>query len=323
VPTNVVPSIFHPSSPEASAIYDLTFWVTVLCAVILLLVVGLIIHACIRFREKAGAPEPKQVHGSPLLETIWTAIPLLIVTALIFFMIKTMVTVSPSGPSGKPDLIVIGHQWWWEVRYPLANGTEAITANEIHIPVGKRLQLELRSADVIHDFWVPDLGRKIDAIPGQPNSIWLEADRAGTFLGFCAEFCGTSHAWMQIRVMAESEPDYQAWLNRQASPAAAPVMASAKRGFEIFRGNTCMNCHSINNANGNGAESSNAIQIGPDLTHLAGRETLVAGALKNTPDQLTQWLKNPDRIKPGAHMPVFGFKKDELYDLSSYLESLK
>lgn len=313
---DVIPSIFHPSSPEARSIFDLTVGITWLCAGIFILVIGLIAIACIRFRARANSAEPTPDYGNKRLETFWTAMPLLTVTVIMFFMIKTMIEVSPSGPSEKPDLIVIGHQWWWEVRYPLANGSDAVTANEIHIPVGKKMQMNLQAADVIHDFWVPDLGRKIDAIPGQPNSIWLESDRKGTFRGFCAEFCGASHAWMQIRVVAEDEADFQAWLRQQASPAVAPKEASAKRGRELFRSNTCMNCHSINGV-------STATEIGPDLSHLAGRETLVAGALKNTPDDLVQWLMNPHRIKPGAHMPAFGFKKDDLYDLSSYLEGLK
>jgi cytochrome c oxidase subunit 2 len=227
-----------------------------------------------------------------------------------------MIAVSPSGTDEKPDLIVTGHQWWWEIRYPRADGSEVVTANEIHIPVGKKLKLELRSADVIHDFWVPDLGRKIDAIPGQPNHIWLESSRMGTFLGFCAEFCGSAHAWMQIRVIAESEPDYLKWVAQQAAPSVTPLAESAKRGLETFRGNTCVNCHSINGI-------STAVEVGPDLTHLGARQTLVAGALMNNSEDLTQWLTKPDRIKPGAHMPSFGFDKDELADLVSYLESLK
>jgi cytochrome c oxidase subunit II len=320
VQPSLFPSIFHPNSPEASSIFDLTVGVTWVCAAIFLLVVGLIAFSCVKFREKTGAPEPKPIHGSPRLEAIYTIIPLMIVAGLLFFTIKVMIEVSPTGPNGKPDLIVVGHQWWWEVRYPAPNdsevGSEIITANEIHIPVHKKLQLELRSADVIHDFWVPDLGRKIDAIPGQPNHIWLESNTEGTFLGFCAEFCGASHAWMQIRVIAESEADYQKWLRGQAAPALSPAENSAKHGMEIFRNNTCVDCHSISGI-------STAIQIGPDLSHMASRTSLVAGALQNNSDALAQWLINPDRIKPGAHMPAFGFKKDDLFDLVSYLEGLK
>jgi cytochrome c oxidase subunit II len=314
--TTNLSSIFRPSSPEAHSIYDLTFGVTILCAVIFTLVVGLIAYACVKFRSKPDSPEPKQDHGNTWLETLWTATPFLTLVVVMVFTIRTMIASSPSATSGKPDLIVVGHQWWWEARYPMGDGSEAVTANEIHIPVGKKLLLELRAADVIHDFWVPDLGRKIDAIPGQPNQIWLEADHKGTFLGFCAEFCGGSHAWMQIRVMADEEQDYKAWLTRQAAPALIPQSASAKRGLELFRSNTCVNCHQVSGI-------STAIQIGPDLSHLGARETLVAGALQNNPADISRWLINPDRIKPGAHMPKFGFRKDELDDLSSFLESLK
>lgn len=313
---DTLPSIFHPSSPEAHSINNLTVGIIILCAVILLLVTSLIAFACVRFRSKKDAAEPKPVYGNTFIETLWTAAPFLTLVAVMIFMVKTMISVSPPGSSQKPDLIVVGHQWWWEIRYPLADGTQAVTANEIHIPAGKKMLLELRSADVIHDFWVPELGRKIDAIPGQPNQIWLEADHKGTFLGFCAEFCGASHAWMQIRVLADSEPEFNAWLAHVAGPAILPQSASAKRGLELFRGNTCVNCHQINGI-------SLAAQIGPDLTHLAARGTLAAGALKNNSSDLTRWLRGPDRIKPGAHMPGFGFKENELDDLSSFLGALK
>jgi cytochrome c oxidase subunit II len=316
VALEINPSIFHPSSPEAQSIFDLTIGVVLLCAAILILVVGLITFACIKFRGKKDTPDPKPVYGNTLLESLWTAGPFLALVVVMFFMVRTMMLVSPPSSSGKPDLVVVGHQWWWEIRYPLANGSEAVTANEIHIPVGKRILLELRSADVIHDFWVPDLGRKIDAIPGQPNQIWLESDKIGTFTGFCAEFCGASHAWMQIRVVAESEADFQIWRDHQASPAIIPQSATAQRGLELFRSNTCVNCHEVSGI-------STAIQIGPSLTHLAGRETLVAGALRNTSSDLARWLSGPEQIKPGAHMPAFGFKKDELDDLTTFLEVLK
>jgi cytochrome c oxidase subunit 2 len=246
----------------------------------------------------------------------------LTLAVVMFFMVRTMLASSPSQASGTPDLIVSGHQWWWEVQYPISPGHNVITANEIHIPAGKRLLLELRASDVIHDFWVPELGRKIDAIPGQPNQIWLEADRIGTYLGFCAEFCGGSHAWMQIRVIAESEPDYQKWLAGQAAPASVSNQAtlskneSVQRGLVLFKNKTCINCHQISGV-------STPIEVGPDLTHLASRETLVAGALKNNNDDLARWLDNPDRVKPGAHMPAFKLTQAETSDLISFLGSLQ
>ena len=309
-------SIFHPSSPEAQSLYDLTFWIIILCGVILALVVSLVTFACIRFSGHKNSPEPKPVHGNIWLESFWTGGLLLTLTVVMFFTIRTMTLASPSGEVSKPDLIVIGHQWWWEIRYPMPDGTDVVTANEIHIRIGKKLLLELRSADVIHDFWVPDLGRKIDAIPGHPNQIWLEASHEGLYLGFCAEFCGASHAWMKIRVIAEDEKTFSRWVAHMRTPAIPPDSAITKQGLDLFRQKTCVNCHHING-------ESDPVQIGPDLTHIGSRETLAAGALKNTPFDLSRWLENPGRIKPGANMPAFGLSKAEIQSLTSYLESLQ
>jgi cytochrome c oxidase subunit 2 len=306
-------SIFHPSSPEAHALYGLTLGVIILCGCILILVTGLVAFVCLRFRERSGSSEPVPAYGNIWLESMWTAFPLLILAIVMFFTIRTMVATSPSEELGKPDLIVIGHQWWWEVRYPLESGAEAVTANEVHIPVGKRLLLELRAADVIHDFWVPELGRKVDAIPGHPNQIWLQADQEGIYQGFCSEFCGASHAWMKIRVVAQNEQDYHRWLAHSSEPAFLSKDVASQRGLKLFTQKTCMNCHQISGV-------SSPVQIGPDLTHLAGRETLGAGVLKNNESDLSRWLENPDRIKPGAHMPAFGLTQK---DLVAFLRSLQ
>jgi cytochrome c oxidase subunit 2 len=308
--------LFHPQSPEARSIHELLLGVLGLCAFILLLVTGLIAFVCIKFRKKSDSAEPKPAYGNTKLETLWTALPFLTLVIVMFFTVRTMIAASPSDVEGKPDLIVIGHQWWWEVRYPREGLSDGVTANEVHIPAGKRLLLELRSADVIHDFWVPELGRKVDAIPGHPNQIWLEADQPGTYAGFCAEFCGASHAWMKIKVIAEKADDFQKWQDHEFQPAQFSKESAPQRGLALFQSRTCMNCHQVDGL-------SIPVQIGPDLTHVASRETLVAGALKNDSESLRQWLENPDRIKPGAHMPRFGFDKNEMDDLVSLLESLK
>jgi len=309
-----ITSIFHPSSPEAQSIYNLTIWIIALCGCIFALVAGLVTFACIRFRARAGSPEPEPNYGNTWLEISWTSGLLLILAVVMFFTVKTMIESSPSDFGLKPDLIVVGHQWWWEIRYPTDAG-EAITANEIHIPVGQRLLLELRAADVIHDFWVPELGRKIDAIPGHPNQIWLHAENEGEFQGFCAEFCGASHAWMKIRVIAENHSEFDRWLSHMKESAQIPTSEAAKRGLAIFQNKTCVNCHRISGP-------TNGDPIGPDLTHLSSRETLGAGALQNTKFNLARWLENPDAIKPGAHMPSFGLTKSEIDDLTSYFEGL-
>ena len=211
------------------------------------------------------------------------------------------------------DVVVVGHQWWWEVRYP---GSAAVTANEIHIPIGRRLRVRLDSADVIHSFWVPQLGPKMDMIRGHPNFVWLGADRAGTYEGACSEFCGDQHAWMRFIVVAEPESRFKEWVEHQASPAANPVNEVAQSGKNFFFAQTCANCHAIR-------KTTFAATAGPDLTHLASRRQLAAGLLDNTPENLARWLKNPQRIKPGCQMPNFSLNDDQINQLGSYLEELR
>jgi cytochrome c oxidase subunit 2 len=316
VSLSISSSILNPSSPEAKALFSLTLWVTALCLGVFILVVSLIVTICIKFSARKNPGEPKPVYGNVKLELLWTGIPLLLLTVVMIFTIKTMIETSPSETNTKPDLVVIGHQWWWEVRYPNGNGSEAITANEIHIPVGKRMLLEIQSSDVVHDFWVPELGRKIDAVPGHPNQIWLEADHAGSYGGFCAEFCGSSHAWMKILILAQNDLDYQIWLKKIASPALIPQSLSEKHGLTLFNEKTCTSCHHVEGI-------SAPVQIGPDLTHLASRETLGAGVMSNNVSNVSTWIKDPGKIKPGAHMPSYPFTKTELADLTAYLESLQ
>jgi cytochrome c oxidase subunit 2 len=196
-------SVFHPLSPAASAISALFIGTLIFLAVILALVTFLVIWFIIRFRDRPGAPEPLQTYGWKALEIAWTVIPAACLVVLFIFMAITMHRSDPPVGTRTPDLIVIAHQWWWEAEY-LQSGV--VAANEIHIPVGRPLLLELRSGDVIHDFWVPQLARKVDVVPGHPNHLWLEASIPGTYLGACAEFCGTEHAWMRIFVVAQAEP---------------------------------------------------------------------------------------------------------------------
>ena len=213
----------------------------------------------------------------------------------------------------KPDITIIAHQWWWEMHYPKV---DVLTANELHIPTGKRLLMHIKSADFIHSWWVPELGRKIDAIPGRVNTGWIEADSSGIYEGTCSEFCGTQHAWMRIRVVAEPENQYKKWLDKQRDIPLQPTDSLAVVGAHIFQQKTCGNCHNIS---GTSADA----MIGPDLTHVASRATLLSGMLENNRQNLKKWLNNPQKVKEGSNMPNMLLSKHEVDALTEYLEQLK
>lgn len=301
--------VFQPLSPQAGALSHLFIVVLVVCAIIFAVVVGLIVASLLRFRRRPGGAEPRQVFGHQKLEITWTVVPFLIVVWLTVLTIRGM-TLSDTGRAQSPDLVVIGHQWWWEVHYP---GTPVVTANEIHIPVGRKLRVNLEAADVIHDFWVPQLARKMDMIPGTTNHIWLQADRPGVYLGSCGEYCGAEHAWMRFTVVAQPPAQYAAWLRRQEQPASGPVTPSARRGLQLFKDMTCVNCHPLRGF-------STAGNAGPDLTHLADRSTLAGGVLPNTRDNLALWLKDPQAIKPACRMPNLNLTGAQIDDLVNFLE---
>lgn len=308
-----IPSPLLPESTQALDIYHLFQFVLVIAVIILLIVAGLVIFAAIRFRRRPGDGLPRQDFGNPRLEVLWTVIPFLIVTAMFVMTVRTMRSVDPHPLNKKPDLDIVAHQWWWEFRYP---DSGVVTANELHIPVNKNLLYRLTSADVVHDFWVPQLGQKIDAVPNHPNYAWLSADKPGTYLGTCAEYCGAEHAWMRIRVIAQTPKDFAAWLHHQAQVPGFPSTAEAIAGMGLFQGLPCMNCHTIAGTPAKGT-------IGPNLTHLGSRQTLAAGVFANTPKNLARWLTNPQKIKPGCHMPDLQLKPNEVKALTAYLEELK
>jgi len=295
-----------PASPQAAAISNLFVGTLIFLSAILILVSFLVIYAVIRYRDRPGAPDPEQKFGSRKLEITWTVVPILSLVVLSGFMVRAMSASDPPTAEAKPDLRIVAHQWWWEIIY-LKSGVT--TANEIHIPVGKRLLVDFRSVDVIHDFWVPALGRKIDIIPGHPNRLWIEADHGGTYLGACAEFCGNEHAWMRIMVIADSPDDFAAWVKQQAGIPPKSVTADEQLGEKIYRENICTNCH--------------LRSVGPDLTHIASRRTLAAGALENTPENLAAWLHDPDDFKPGSNMPNFKLSPGDVRALVAFLETQK
>lgn len=219
------------------------------------------------------------------------------------------------------NIELIGHQWWWEARYLDPDAARQFTtANELHIPVGRPVIVTLRSDDVIHTLWVPNLHGKRDMIPGRTTTMQFRADQPGTYRGQCAEFCGLEHAMMALLVEAEPNARYEAWAARQRRPAPAPEPGAAgdaaRRGRGLFLSHSCARCHTIN---GTGATAS----MGPDLTHLAGRKTIAAGMLPNDPSHLASWILDPQTLKPGVYMPVNRMRPDELQDLLAYLETLK
>jgi cytochrome c oxidase subunit 2 len=304
--------VFHPDSPQARAIFDLGIESSVILAAIFAIVAGIIVYALMRFRWREGEPDPHQAAGNKTIEIVWTAIPCVIVVALFTLTARTM-SLSDPPPAPAPDLLIVGHQWWWEARY-LQSGV--VAANEIHIPVGRAMSVQFDSADVLHEFWVPELARKITAVPGHPNHIWIEADTPGTYLGVCSEFCGTEHAWMHFLIIAEPPEKFAAWQSAQLRPAVLPSDPAARKGLALFEQTSCVSCHAIHGTIAGAG-------VGPDLTHFASRRQLGAGIADNTPENLRRWLADPQQVKPGAKMPDFKFTDEQLTQLVDYFETLK
>jgi cytochrome c oxidase subunit II len=297
-------SMLNPQSPQTLAISALFAHVVILILSVFLTVAGLVTYSLVRFRARQDTQEPQQRLGSKRLELLWTIVPLLIVAVLFVTTVRTMDAVdAPRQPGQAPDLIVTGHQWWWEARY--LNG--AVTAGEIHIPVGSRLLVQVESADVIHDFWVPQLARKMDAVPGLSGYIWLEADAPGVYQGTCAEFCGAQHAWMRFVVVAEPDASFSAWLKRQSAPANVPAGGAAAEGSRLFQEKKCGDCHAILGTPAGG-------RSGPDLTHVASRLYL---------SSLAQWIGDPQSAKPGNRMPDAHLSNQEAQAVLAYLETLE
>jgi cytochrome c oxidase subunit 2 len=307
-------STFDPHSSLARPMTQLFVIVGIVMAVIFLLVTGLVLYASFQFRQRTGQGDPIQQFGRKGFEIAWTAGPILVLFFIFIATIHAMDQTDPlPAPGRQPDLVITAHQWWWEARYM---DSHAVAANEIHIPVGRRLYVRLESADVIHDWWVPQLGRKVDAIPGHPNFLWLEADSAGTYEGTCAEYCGAEHAWMRILVVAEPEADFEQWTSRQLQAPPLPLTAEAQEGAKLFQQRTCSSCHSV-------ASTPDGVDVGPNLAHIASRRTLAAGRIENTPANLISWLSNPQTLKPASHMPDFQLSDLQVRNLAAYLETLK
>jgi cytochrome c oxidase subunit 2 len=308
-------SVERPASMQAEKINRLFNYFNIAALCMLLLVCFLVIFICIKFKEKKGDErEPKQTTGNKKVEALMIGIPTLLLIWFFYQSLETMNAVASPVPSNKEaDIIITGHQWWWEVDYPKAH---VVTANEVHLPIGKQVLMEMRSADVIHDWWVPELGNKMDLVPKINNYLWVDINKPGKYIGACSEFCGAQHAWMRINVIAENQNDFQSWLAENSKDAIVPKDSLSIKGAEIFQTQTCAGCHRIQ---GTAATST----IGPDLTHLASRATLLTGLMKNNETDLYKWINDPQKIKPGALMPDFQYGKDTVNAIVHYLAQLK
>lgn len=318
---NSVIPVLDPASPQAEAINNLFMQVLFISAIIFAIVAGLILVALYHGRRKTTLPE--QDFGSEKTEIAWMVGPVIIVIWLVAISAHLVITLNaypPESPDDSTnhsqiDLIATGHQWWWEIEYPESG---VISANEIYIPVGKKLRVQISSVDVIHSFWVAQLGQKIDAIPGRDNYIWLEASEPGSYQGRCSEYCGAQHAWMNFKVYAVSQPEYEKWIATEKQDTSQPKLLSplAAAGKQYFMQATCQQCHTVK---GTTAKA----RIGPDLTHFAHRKEIGAGVIENSPENLAVWLKNPQALKPGCKMPDFKLNDEHLKQLVAYLETLK
>ena len=310
-------SIFNIASLQNKLLVDLHWFTLAVCLMIGLIVTGILIAVIAKFRtpENDDGSEPKQTRGNVRLEIIWTAIPLLIVIILGVMTAYVMIIVNPAvGTKKKPDVIVIGHQWWWEYQYPNYGVT---TANELYLPVGKNELFEVRSADVVHSFWVVAFGQKMDAIPGHPTNMWIHPTKKGLFLGTCSEYCGAQHGLMRIMANVVSPEDFDTWIKAQTAIPASSNDPAVAKGKQIFNSETCSQCHQI------AGDAAAKAQIGPDLTHIAQRKTLGAGVLENNTDNLAKWMQNPQVFKPGCNMPNMRLTDADAHDIAVYLESLK
>lgn len=308
------PDGFHAVTPEGHSIQRLFGLVLVLSVIAALAVAGMLAYVIVRYRDRGETVDRGGRNtGHPRAQITWTLGMALLFGVLFVLMTRTMSAVdSPGGPPGL-QVEVIGHQWWWEFRYPDLN---IVTASELYVPVGQPMTIHLSGADVIHSFWVPRFGWKMDAIPGRATSMSVTVNQAGVFDGTCTEYCGDEHAWMRIRVFAEPPAQFDAWVKAQRQPAAAPVGDLAVAGDGFFLKSTCIACHTVRGGGGTGT-------VGPDLTHVGSRTTLASGVIDNTPENLEQWIRDPSSIKPGVRMPASNFTDQELKELAAYLESLK
>jgi cytochrome c oxidase subunit II len=314
-----VSSVLKPESTPADTIYRLSFLVTAINVSVFAIVFGLLVYVLFRFgrRTQDLEREPPQVYGSTQIELAWTVIPVLIVLILFLATARVIHGIQDARkPESAVDVTVTGHQFWWEFRYPKYG---VITANELHIPVSDPSRptptyLRLLSADTDHSFWIPQLAGKTDLIPNRTNEMWMDPRSTGVYIGQCAQYCGTQHAKMLLRVTVDTQTEFAEWIRHQQKAAA--VANTEPIGRHVFENTACVNCHGIAGTIASG-------RFGPDLTHLMSRSTIASGAAANTTENLRLWVKNPDAIKPGSLMPAMKLSDSDLDAIVKYLRTLE
>jgi cytochrome c oxidase subunit 2 len=310
----------YGNGPIASSEAKLGWWLLIVSVVVVAVVTLLVVLGAVRgprARRDVSLERTAAHSGLPWIYIGGLIIPAVILVVSFALTLGTLHATSRPGTDPAATIRIIGHRWWWEVRYVGADPTQTIvTANEIHVPVGQPVRLELASADVIHSFWIPKLAGKTDVIPGTTNITWLQADSAGVYRGHCTEYCGLQHTNMDPIVIAEDPRTFAQWEAGQRAPAAAPTSEAAMQGLAVFQKSACAACHAIRGAEALG-------RVGPDLTHLASRMTIAAGVLENTRGNLAGWIGNSQAIKPGNDMPVMTLAPNDLQALIAYLETLK
>ncbi len=285
--------------------------------VVFVLVEGVLVYAIFRFRGKPGDPEPHQIHGNTTVEIIWTVIPALILAAIAVPTVRAIFQTSATPGKDALTIEVVGHQWWWEFRYPEYNVT---TANELHVPVGRTVSLRMASADVIHSFWVPQFAAKRDVFANRETRMWFKAEVEGDYPGQCGEYCGIQHGRMAHRIRAHKPGEFQAWvahmqtLGAQRKPAAAQG-ADYAAGEKLWTSKGCLACHSLN------AVDAPKGMVGPNLANIGARTHLAAGTLKNTDENMARWIREPQSIKKGVLMPNLGLTDVEARALVAFLRA--
>jgi cytochrome c oxidase subunit 2 len=290
-------------------IFMLISWTTL---VIFVAVEAMLLYVCWRYRDRPGAPIPKQIHGHTVLELSWTVTFAVVLLIIGIPTIKIIFKTQEAPAATALRVEVAGRQWWWEFKYPDLN---VITANELHLPVGQTVAFRLNAPDVIHSFWIPHLGGKRDVVPHRVNQLVMTPEVAGEYPGQCAEYCGTSHANMRFRVVVHPKDEFDRWVKSQQAPPVDSPDPLAQQGKTLFAQSACVGCHTITGIS--------AGQVGPNLTHFGSRKSMAANMMANTPDNVASWIENPEHMKPGARMPNLGMRGEQSKALAAYLLSLK